>query len=162
MATDEVGKLKAELHSVNCRIQAERNDEIRHALNRTRLENERAQTLVKLMDALAAFAALPVVAPELPPPPPMPVCAEVQAVRRKLKPDGLPPMSVMIVTALQASGKAQRPVDIANYVRQRWWPTLATPAVNSQVWHMAKVGKLICRDGYYGLNGPNGVGHYTA
>jgi hypothetical protein len=35
MNSDEVAKLKAELHSLNCRIQAERNDEIRQ--NRTRL-----------------------------------------------------------------------------------------------------------------------------
>jgi hypothetical protein len=63
----------------------------------------------------------------------------------------------MIVTALQASGKAQRPADIANYVRQRWWPALPVKSLNAQVWHMAKDGKLTRRDGYYGLI--NSIGH---
>jgi hypothetical protein len=158
MGSDEIAKLKAELHSLNCRIQAERNDEIRHALNRTRLENERAQALVKLMDAHAPLAAMPPSAPavakavvvDAPSPPSEP------DLRRKVKPDGLPPVSAMIVTALQATGKASRPVEIADYVRKRWWPTLATAVINTQAWHLAKIGKLTCRDGYYGLNG---VGH---
>jgi len=158
MAADNVDRLKAELHSLNCHIQAERNDEVRHGLQRIRLENERAALLVKLIDAQIASVIVPppVVAPELPPPLPMPAHAVEQAVRRKVKPEGLPPVSVMIVTALQATGKASRPVEIADYVRKRWWPTLATPVINTQAWHLAKIGKLTCRDGYYGLNG---VGH---
>jgi hypothetical protein len=156
MGSDEIAKLKAELHSLNCHIQAERNDEVRHGLQRIRLENERAALLVKLIDAQIASVTVPPPAHSEPqlvvPLPPLP---EVP-LRRRVKPEGLPSMSTMIVTALQASGRAQRPVDIANYVRQRWWPTLATPAVNSQVWHMAKNGKLTCRDGLYGLNG---IGH---
>ena len=76
--------------------------------------------------------------------------------RRKLKPDGLPPVSVMVVTALRETGKASRPVEIADFVRRRWWSAVPTEIINTTVWHMAKVGKLIRRDGYYGLNG---VGH---
>ena len=152
MGSDEIVKLKAELHSLNCHIQAERNDEVRHGLQRIRLENERAGLLVKLIDAQVASVAVSPAHLEPQPAVPPPLLPEVPS-RRRLKPEGLPSMSTMIVTALQASGRAQRPADIAKYVRQRWWPTLPVRALNAQVWHMAKVGKLIRRDGYYGLNG---------
>jgi hypothetical protein len=76
--------------------------------------------------------------------------------RHKRKPDGLPAVSAMIVIALQETGKASRPVEIADFVRKRWWPTVSTTTISAQVWHMAKVGKLTSHDGYYGLNG---VGH---
>ena len=150
MNLDEIDKLKAELHSLNCRIQAERNDEIRHALNRTRLENERARALVALMDAQAALAAIPPVAAVVP------VLTAEAHLRHKRKPDGLPAVSAMIVTALREAGKASRPAEIADYVRKRWWPDLPTTTISAQVWHMAKAGKLTSHKGYYGLNG---VGH---
>jgi hypothetical protein len=161
-ARNEIGRLNRELAELHL-------EEERCKLKRGRLEGERAKVqalvdMAELMQRLVQPPADPatpsfhietvagakVVIVDKPPTPVTPT------QKHKLKPDGLPSMSTMIVTALQVSGKAQRPVDIANYVRQRWWPTLATPAVNSQVWHMAKAGKLICRDGYYGLNG---VGH---
>jgi len=47
----EIAKLKAALATLNDRIRAERNGEVRHALQRGRLEAERAELLVKLMDA---------------------------------------------------------------------------------------------------------------
>jgi hypothetical protein len=62
-------------------------------------------------------------------------------------------MSAMIITALQVSGKAQRPAEIATYVRQRWWPTVPSRLIGTQAWQMAKLGKLIAHDGLYGLNG---------
>jgi len=161
-ARNEVGRLNRELAELHL-------EEERCKLKRGRLETEKAkvQTLVDMAELMQRLAQTPadpatpsfrietvagakLVVLDKPPAPVTPT------QRHKLKPDGLPSMSVMIVTALQASGKAQRPADIADYVRKRWWPTLATPAVNSQVWHMAKAGKLTCRDGYYGLNG---VGH---
>jgi hypothetical protein len=66
-----------------------------------------------------AQASAPVVVPELTPPPPLPVPVP-QTPRRKLKPDGLPSMSAMIVTALQAAGKAEKPATIVAYIRNRW------------------------------------------
>jgi len=79
--------------------------------------------------------------------------------RRKLKPDGLPTVSTMIVTALREAGKASRPVEIAEFVRQRWWATAPTGAITTMAWQMAKAGKLTHHDGRYGLNG---VGHHGA
>jgi hypothetical protein len=49
MTADEIAKLKVDLHMLDCTIQAERNDEVRHGLQRGRLEAERAKLLVKIM-----------------------------------------------------------------------------------------------------------------
>jgi hypothetical protein len=65
-------------------------------------------------------------------------------------------MSMMIVTALQAAGKAERPVEIADYVRKRWWPDAPTTVVSTKAWQLAKKGRLTSQGGRYGLNG---VGH---
>ena len=51
--SDEIATLKAELQILNGRVQAERNDEVRHGLQRGRLEAERSQLLVKLIEAMA-------------------------------------------------------------------------------------------------------------
>jgi hypothetical protein len=161
-ARTEIGRLNRELAELHL-------EEERCKLRRTRLEGEKAKVqalvdMVELMQRLVQTPADPatpsfhietvagakVVIVD------KPVAPTTPTQRHKLKPNGLPSTSTMIVMALQASGKAQRPVEIADYVRNRWWPTLATPVINTQVWHMAKIGKLTCRDGYYGLNG---IGH---
>jgi hypothetical protein len=161
-ARNEIGRLNRELAELHL-------EEERCKLKRGRLEAEKAkvQTLVDMAELTQRLAQMPT-DPATPSfhieeingakfvrlDKPLPSATSTQ--RRRLKPDGLPPMSVMILTALKETGKASRPVEIADYVRKRWWPTLATPVINSQVWHMAKIGKLTCRDGHYGLNG---VGH---
>ena len=163
-ARTEIGRLNRELAELHL-------EEVRCRLRRGRLEGEktRVQTLVDMAELAQRLAEKPDYAgpafhietvngakvvvvdkPSTPPP------AEAGQSRRKLKPDGLPPVSAMVVTALRETGKASRPVEIADFVRRRWWSTAPTEIINTTVWHMAKVGKLICRDGHYGLNG---VGH---
>ena len=46
---DEVAQLKAELAELNTKCQLARDNEVRYALQRSRLEAERAQLLVKLV-----------------------------------------------------------------------------------------------------------------
>jgi len=162
-ARNEVARLNRELTEL-------RLEEERCRLRRGRLEGEKArvQALVDMAELAQRLAEKPDTAvpafhienvsgaklvvfdkPAAAPP-------TLESSRRKLKPDGLPPVSAMVVTALRETGKASRPVEIADFVRQRWWSTVPTEIINTTVWHMAKVGKLIRRDGYYGLNG---VGH---
>lgn len=105
------------------------------------------------MDAQATSA---VTLPDSVPAEPAGLSCESSPARRKLKPEGLPSIATMIVTVLQEAGKAKRPVEIADYVRKRWWPTVSTTTVNALVWRMAKEGRLTWQDGRYGLNG---VGH---
>jgi hypothetical protein len=164
-ARNEVARLNRELAELHL-------EEERCRLRRGRLEGEktRVQTLVDMAELAQRLAEKPdhaspafhietavsgakvVVVDKLSAPP----SPEAGQPRRKLKPEGLPPVSVMVVTALRETGKASRPVEIADFVRRRWWSTAPTEIINTTVWHMAKAGKLIGRDGYYGLNG---VGH---
>jgi hypothetical protein len=157
-ARSEIGRLNRELAELHL-------EEERCKLRRTRLEGEKAkvQTLVDMAELLQRLAQMPAdpAAPSFR----IETVAGAKLVvldkssapvsptqRHKLKPDGLPSASTMIVTALQASGRAQRPADIANYVRNRWWPALPARTVNAQVWHMAKAGKLVRFNGHYRLN----------
>jgi hypothetical protein len=154
-ARSEIGRLNQELVDLHI-------EEDRLKLRRARVENEKArvQSVIDLAETVRRLAEIPVG-------PTVPsfhiervagarVVVVDRPVRRSTKPAGLPSLSVMVVTALQDSGKAEKPAAITAYVRQRWWPALSVKTLNAQVWHMAKAGKLIRRDGYYGLNG---VGH---
>ena len=61
-------------------------------------------------------------------------------------------VAVRTLRSWRQRGKASRPVEIAEYVRKRWWPALPARTVNAQVWHMAKAGKLVRFNGHYRLN----------
>jgi len=160
-ARSEIGRLNQELVDIHI-------EEERLRLRRSRLEGEKArvQALVDMCELAQrlAEASEPVA-------PPLhiervagakvvvldkPLVPAATMGRRKLKPDGLPSMSVMILAALKEAGKAEKPVEITDYVRKRWWPTVPSNTVGTAAWHLAKIGRLTLHDGYYGLNG---VGH---
>ena len=60
--SDEITRLKAELVELNTKCQLARDNEVRFALQRSRLEAERTQLLVKLVEAVAPTAT-PTAAP---------------------------------------------------------------------------------------------------
>lgn len=159
----EIGRLNRELASIH-------EDEERCKLRRSRAEAQKAkvQALIDQSDLIHRLRAIPddptapVVRIEkldcganlvrIDKPAALAQQRELAAPeRRRLKPDGIPAVSAMIVTALRDAGKASRPAEIADYVRKRWWPDLQTTTICAQVWQMAKVGKLIAHDGRYGL-----------
>jgi len=166
----EIGRLNRELHAIH-------EDEERCKVRRSRIEAQKAQVqlLVDQANLARRLVAQPddptkpivhieklacganfvhIEAPKNPPPlqvvQPGPV---EQPGRRKVKPDGLPTVASMIVTALRETGKASRPVEIVAFVRRRWWSTAPTETINTTAWLMAKAGKLTHHDGRYGLNG---------
>jgi len=169
----EVGRLNRELAAIH-------EDEERCKLRRSRIESQKAQVQLLIDQANLArrLAAQPddptkpivrieklacganLVRVEAPEKPPLPQVEQLPG-RRKVKPDGLPSIASMIVTALKEAGKASRPVEIAEFVRQRWWAAASTKDVATTAWTMAKAGKLMHRDGRYSLNGVghNGAGH---
>ena len=172
---DDIAKLRIELQILDGRIQAERNDEVRHGLQRGRLEAERAQLLVKMMEATAHTAppALSTVGPTSPwrvtlqmptpdnvsqPLPKQP--AHPTDVRRK--PDGLPSITAMIAAVLKET-PGLRPSEIADFIRKQWWPDLQTPTISTTAWRMVRSGHLTQHDGRYALSGAgprqNGAGH---
>jgi hypothetical protein len=162
-ARNEITRLNRELAELHL-------EEERCKLKRGRLESEKArvQSLVDIAELIQRLADKAVdhtpafhvetangakfVVVDKPDPAPI---AEVPK-RQRLKPDGLPTVAVMIITALQQAGKAERPAEIADYVRHRWWPDLPTTTINVLAWRMAKAGRLTHQDGRYGLNG---IGH---
>ena len=172
-ARQEMGRLNKELVDLHW-------EEERLKLRRTRSEEERArmQHLIHVCELIQRLQETPtdstiptfhierlagakVIVPDKIVVPNKPADRAELPERRKLKPDGLPSVAAMIVTALRETGKASRPVEIAEFVRQRWWATAPTGAITTMAWQMAKAGKLTHHDGRYGLNGvgQNGAGH---
>ena len=173
----EIGRLNRELAAIH-------EDEERCKLRRSRIEAQKAQVQLFIDQANLArrLAAQPddptrpivrieklacganlvhVAAPPKPVLPPDPIEQVVRSARRRLKPDGLPSTAEMIVTAVKEAGKASRPVEIAEFVRRRWWAEASTKDITTTAWQMAKAGKLTHHDGRYDLNGVghNGAGH---
>jgi hypothetical protein len=171
----EIGRFNRELAAIH-------EDEERCKLRRSRIETQKAQVQLFIDQANLArrLAAQPddptkpivhieklacganLVRVEAPKEPPQQgATAPATLERRKVKPDGLPTVAAMIVTALREAGKASRPAEIAEFVRQRWWAEASIKTITTTAWQMAEAGKLTDHDGRYGLNGAghNGAGH---
>jgi hypothetical protein len=155
--SDEVAKLKSDLHVLNCHIQSARNDEVRHGLQRGRLEAERAQLLVRLIEAVTAplAPAVPAIAAGMAASPVVPEPAAARKGHLSAKPR--PPMSTMIAQAL-SDGKARRPKDIAKIVRKAHGDSIRPGAIAPVAWKMHVDGKLAKSGHRYrlpvtGLNG---------
>lgn len=176
MTVGAVVELKAELVELNQKCQLARDNEVRYALQRSRLEAERAQLLVKLMDAqLAASApAEPCAEPVRPVAPLAPsklngravfVPAEPEApagqqqqpyARPTHKPDGLPTYQQMVQQILDdAAPKWLAPRDMTAIIRQTWWSGVPRHKAASTAWTMARAGILDSRGGCYRAK-PNG------
>ena len=174
-ANFEIGRLNRELAAIH-------EDEERCKLRRSRAEAEKTKVQL-LIDQHRLAQRLTAQPPDDPTAPvriekldcganlvhidkPLPVVRSQELIapepeRRRLKPDGLPTISKMIITALREVGKASRPVEIAEFVRRRWWAAAPTESITTAAWQMARAGKLTHHDGRYGLNGvgQNGAGH---
>jgi hypothetical protein len=165
----EIAKLKAELEALNLQCQLARDHEIRHALQRTRLETARMQLILKIVDAIASSAGDISAAPIKPMVkarpdairtvtiPAKPVRMSAVKHRRKRKPSGLPTLTNMILAVLENGADetpdGMRPRDIANTIRKMWWPDIRTRVVGAAVWKLAGKGRLEKSGSFYKLNG---------
>ena len=156
---DPITDLKAELQLLSGRIQAERNDEVRHGLQRGRLEAERFALLVKMMEAMTADVAQPAVPAqpaiepseddddELPAEPPR---------GHKHKPDGLPTYQQMVQRVLEhVSPRWLAPKQMTVMIQQTWWPDIAANKAASTAWGMARRGMIDKKGKRYRIK-PNG------
>jgi hypothetical protein len=159
----EIGRLNRELFAIH-------EDEERCKLRRSCIEAQKAevQLLIRQHSLAQRLAALPedptapivrieklpnganMVHVDKPKQPPAASVSSVEPPRRRLKPIGLPSMPAMILEAL-SDGKRARPVEIADYVRRKYWPDMDTKMINIRVWQMAKEGRLAYHDGRYSL-----------
>jgi hypothetical protein len=176
---DLIRKANLEIGRLNRELVAIHEDEERCKLRRSGIEAQKAEVqlfisqanLVRRLAAQPGDPTVPKVHIERhcgvgivrieKPKPVTPVSEPEVLARVKRKPDGLPSVASMIVTALRETGKASRPSEVADFVRGRWWPAVQTKVVGTMLWQMAQAGKLTHHDGRYGLNGAghNGAGH---
>jgi hypothetical protein len=181
---EEFTRLREELRVLDGQIQAERNDENRHALHRSRLESERARLLVRMVEALAPTATTAAVPPAVASPAPysivlsprltcpkgwevpaaIPVTlreppATRSAGKRNVKPAGLGTMEEMI-TAVMQGGAWMRPNAITAAIRARYWKDAPRTAAPSVVWHLAQKGRLEKGDDGYRLPIPKLNGQF--
>jgi hypothetical protein len=157
--SDEVAKLKAELEASNLKCQLARDNEVRYALQRSRLEAERINLLISLCDAVQAVApnaAAVATAPAVPAPA-SPETASVPDAKPDApsasKPQGLPSVPEMILQALVDAADGLRPRDITQTIRREWWPGMPGDRVLTTAFRMAREGRLAKDGNRYKLNG---------
>jgi hypothetical protein len=161
----DIAKLRADLADLNLKCQEAGYNEVRYGLQRSRLEAERAQLLMQMVETVhqSTPATVPYritmqsspIAPNKPKP--------ATAPRNNLKPDGLPSMSAMVMSVFDnAEVAGLRPKQIRERIRAKYWPEVPANHVTSVAWKLAKDGKLSHSGGRYRLNrynGNNGSGH---
>jgi hypothetical protein len=192
VAMDDPATLRAELAEINQKCLVARDNEVRYALQRSRLESERATLLAKIVEATdRTTPAMPTkVAPSpassppatyrmvVQPSPAAPAAVEppdddcddepelqIPPAKRKLKPDGLPTSRQMVAAVLeQASPKWLHPKQIDAIVRETWWPDAPRDRIRCTVWGMARGGLVEKQGSRYRakLNGHAHTGNGTA
>lgn len=182
----DIAQLKAELNELNVKCQLARDNEIRFALQRSRLEAERAKLLVKIVEAMAPAVATtppsPVITQAAPfaspvehviirEPSPAPARGTVivtdaaAEVGRHNKPADVT-VPDMIEAVLQNAPQGLRPCEITAAIQEHYWPEAPRTWVSSVVWHMGQKGRLAKtgsgRGRLYRLpTRTNGYGHRT-
>ena len=155
LKTNEVAGLKAGLSELNMKCQLARDNEVRFALQRGRLEAERAMLLIKLMETMVAelvqpaAPALPIVEASENDDDELPAAPEA---KHKWKPAGLPTYQQMVQAVLEgAAPKWLKPKQITAAIRKTWWPDIPPHKAASTAWGMAQTGKLEKRGSRYRL-----------
>lgn len=150
--------LKAELSELNMKCQLARDNEVRFALQRGRLEAERATLLAKMIEAVEARQTTPTVI--LPPLPTKSTAAlalpedddeePVAETRHKHKPDGLPTYQRMVQTVLDnAAPRWLAPRQMTAIIQQTWWSDIPANKAASVAWGMARTGMIDKRGSRY-------------
>ena len=142
---EEVAKLKAELEALNLQCQLARDNEIRYALQRTRLETGRMQLMLKIVDAIAPStrSAVEVPSPQPVPTPRLPEAGNGDGTEKPIKPEGLPTCAEMVLAVLKDAGPGGlRPPQVTRVARKRWWPDMPTERAAQTMYAMAKAGRL--------------------
>ena len=150
--------LKTELNDLNMKCQLARDNEVRFALQRGRLEAERASLLVKIIEAVEANQSAPAPLPAM-----QPVIESEEAdeeppteAGHKHKPDGLPTYQEMVRTVLEhVSPRWLAPRQMTAMIQQTWWSDIPANKAASTAWGMARAGMIEKRGKRYRIK-PNG------
>ena len=169
---NELTRLKAELNDLNMKCQLARDNEVRFALQRGRLEAERTNLLVKMTEALASTADIPAIAPAVAhadpyivtmscprgkapaapfapyyptPVPDAPVAVSPSRAAGKQKLRTKPanlPTAETMILAVLQGGQWMRPNQITQAIRDRYWKDMSRTAAPSVVWRMWQANRL--------------------
>jgi hypothetical protein len=166
---DEIAKLRAGLSDLNLKCQTARDNEVRYALQRSRLEAERAELLVRLIEAMSR-PGVPIVAqapyhvtlgPPILPVPAIPVAviekpADKSAVRQSLP--------AAVLDALASAPRGLATADILAALRAKR-PDVRPGAVYTVLCNLKKSGRT-AKDGdrhvLAGAQTPPANGHAEA
>jgi hypothetical protein len=146
-------KLRGELDELNQKCLVARDNEVRYALQRSRLEAERAQLLARL-----------VVAQSLPQPAvPYHVVVrggDVPTVRPEphSRPDGTPDLPSMVLGLLRDSSGSLLVGQIVDGIRGRWWPEIPSTPIYTTVYRLRKSGRIERHGDCYRAVALGGVG----
>jgi hypothetical protein len=157
-----VDKLKADLDELNLKCQTARDNEVRYALQRSRLEAERAQLLVKIMETMSPSAPAPynIVVSTVP-------AVRVPVITPLIKPVAqpqLPSLRAMIEKALESAiPHGLLAGQIIGAVKTLGRPEANKRSIYATISLMLKAGRIGRTDGrYYAINklanGANGAG----
>jgi hypothetical protein len=150
MVMERVAELRTELEQLNLKCQTARDNEVRYALQRSRLEAERTQLLVKLMEAVAQSTPQQInpTAPyrvTMTTAPALDLSANAASGLNKpeySKPDGIPTMSQMIEITLKGVGDGLKPKQIINQIKREWWPDMPNERVHQGLFRGVRKGHL--------------------
>lgn len=166
---DEFTRLRAELDELNLKCQTARDNEVRYALQRSRLEAERAKLLVRMMETMAPTSAVAPTAPyrvvvqAAPVSPTAPTPVRGSAAVEDTVADAGRVKPAMVEAVLQDAPKGLRPCEIRAAIQKYWWPDAPRTWVSSVVWHMGQKGRLAKNGSLYRLAvRTNGHGHHKA
>lgn len=166
---DGVAELRAELEQLNLKCQTARDNEVRYALQRSRLEAERTQLLVKLMEAMAHSPAPQQINPAAPYRVTMTTASALDLSANAAsgsnkpeysKPDGIPTMSQMIEITLKGVHDGLRPKQIISQIKREWWAQMPNERAHQGLFRMVRAGRLEKINDRYKLilaNGSNGA-----
>jgi hypothetical protein len=156
---EAVATLKAELAELNLKCQQARDNEVRYALQRSRLEAERASLLVRIVDAMAPLGPVPAA-----PPAPYHVVAQqaasAPAATATPVDEPRPTLGEMVLDVLHAGPMKTGPIIKAIHAK---WPDARSQSVYIAVIKLRRSGRIQTANGVHSLpqTSTNGVAKDT-
>ena len=142
---DAIARAKADIAEYDRKINVIRNEEARLESQRRQMESEREriQAFVEMYERYAGRTVeVAKMSDQTSAQKISPLPAKKQKVLLERKPEGIPPMTEMITTALKVAGRGLEPREMTEFIREKWWPHVKGESVSPIAWRMARLGQL--------------------
>jgi len=151
---DAIARAKADIAEYDRKINVIRNEEARLESQRRQMESEREriQAFVEMYERYAGRTVeVAKMSDQTSAQKISPLPAKKQKVLLERKPEGIPPMTEMITTALKVAGRGLEPREMTKFIREKWSPHVKGESVSPIAWRMARLGQLKKDGGVYML-----------